>query len=596
MLSVVLPAQTVRVIFVSGQASLQRPDETALRPAVKGDTVVIGTRIVTGADGRVVLTPMPGVKSIITPNTTVLLESSSENRTSDTEVVHQAVLDLKQGAVVSDLKKPDGVTYDYSIRTSRGIAGARGTTFTVGINAAGIQTIVVAHGSISVNFVDGRTAVLSPGQLAITQASGESQSVNNIGELSEADQQIAQNWMETTISALATALEGGIEVDPTALQNALDTAKSLGFTLSAELQTLVDRVLAQVTVQKTFEPDTDVKTIADVLTENQSEEHEHQLGGFESIDAFKASLTSDQLAAFENILSVGGFTNFPGFTTFATTTTTEDGPTPLDLLTAQLKDALFVKGLVGFIDFYSHLPSEAPERDVLTELGILGNGNLAVFGADVQGLANLLAAYASLDLSAPDFLYESDFTKARNPLGSVQGDNFFFPGNGSNNGATIYNVTFDTQGSYALTVGATRKLIIDNTGYEGVAFEAGYFYQEGDYSESYGGVELRASDLVSLNNTRFGSNVTNVLIEAATINLANITFSTNMSVDLNSKFGKANFGSSKFGYVNLITNVKYGETVLTNANFGDDVRGKSGDATHGNVRINTIGQSHQSPH
>jgi hypothetical protein len=593
MLSVVLPAQTVRVIFVSGQASLQRPDETALRPAVKGDTVIIGTRIVTGADGRVVLTPMPGVKSIITPNTTVLLESASETRTSDTEVAHQAVLDLKQGAVVSDLKKPEGVTYDYNIRTARGIAGARGTTFTVGINAAGIQTIVVAHGSISINFIDGRTAVLSPGQLAITQATGESQSVNTIGELSEADQKIAQNWMETTISALATALEAGIEVDPTALQNALDTAKSLGFTLSDELQTLVDRVLAQLTVQKTFDPQTDIKTIAEVVSENQSEEH--SLGGFESIDAFKASLTPDQLTAFENILSVGGFTSLPAFTEFTALTTTDSGPTPLELLTAQLKNAVFVKGLVGFIDFYSNLPSEAPERYVLTELGILGNGNLAVFGADIEGLANLLAAYAYMDASAPSFLYESDFAKTPSPRGAVQGDNFFFPGNGSNNGATIYNVTFDTQGNYALTVGATRKLIIDNTGYEGVAFEAGYFYEEGEYSAHYGRVELRASDLVSLNNTRFGSNVTSVLIEAATINLSNITFNTGMSVDLNSKFGSANFGSSKFGYVNLINNVKYGETVLTNANFGDDVRGKSGDATNGNVRINTIGQSHQPP-
>ena len=58
-----LPAQTVRVIFSSGEASMQRPDESALRPVVKGETVIIGTRIVTGADGRVVLTPMPGVKS-----------------------------------------------------------------------------------------------------------------------------------------------------------------------------------------------------------------------------------------------------------------------------------------------------------------------------------------------------------------------------------------------------------------------------------------------------------------------------------------------------------------------------------------------------
>ena len=101
-----LPAQSVRVVFVSGSASIQRPEEPALRPAIKGETVIIGTRIVTGTDGRLVLTPMPGIKSIVTPNTTLLLEGASEERTSDTNVTQKVVLDLKEGSVVSDLQSP----------------------------------------------------------------------------------------------------------------------------------------------------------------------------------------------------------------------------------------------------------------------------------------------------------------------------------------------------------------------------------------------------------------------------------------------------------------------------------------------------------
>lgn len=291
MMALALPAQTVRVIFVSGQASLQRPDEVALRPALKGETVIIGTRIVTGADGRVVLTPMPGVKSIITPNTTLVLESVSETRTSATEVTHQAVLDLKQGAVVSDLQKPEGVTYDYSIRTARGLAGARGTTFTVGINLAGIQTVVVAHGSISITFTDGSKAVLTPGQLSITKANGETESVNNIGELSEADQKIAKNWTEITIAAIATALEAGIELDPTALNNALDAAKSLGITLSPETQAAVDRALA--TVPPLNEPTTtDDVTTSEIVTE---------ISGPTPLELFRARLTADQVIAFDTL-------------------------------------------------------------------------------------------------------------------------------------------------------------------------------------------------------------------------------------------------------------------------------------------------------
>ncbi len=317
-MTLALPAQTVRVIFVSGEASLQRPDEAALRPAVKGETVIIGTRIVTGADGRLVLTPMPGVKSIITPNTTLLLESVSETRTSATEVNHHAMLDLKEGAVVSDLQKPEGVTYDYSIRTARGVAGARGTTFTVGINSAGIQTIVVAHGSITISFADGREAVLSPGQLSITQATGETQSVNNIGELPEADQQVAQNWTETTINAIATALESGIELDPTALNNALETSASLGITLSPETQTAVDRAL--ITTPQTDTTLFNIIETADPLknvTDNKEEEDEEIITQDENdneivtppppeptaFDLFRNQLTTDQVTVFDTLPS-----------------------------------------------------------------------------------------------------------------------------------------------------------------------------------------------------------------------------------------------------------------------------------------------------
>ena len=219
-----LPAQSVRVVFVSGSASIQRPEEPALRPAIKGETVIIGTRIVTGTDGRLVLTPMPGIKSIVTPNTTLLLEGASEERTSDTNVTQKVVLDLKEGSVVSDLQKPEGVTYDYSIRTARGLAGARGTTYTVGINRAGVQSIVVAHGAISINFSDGRKMTLSPGQLSVTKADGQSQKVEKLSDLSPEDQKVAQAGAETTIAAIANAIDSGISVAPEALNNALAAA------------------------------------------------------------------------------------------------------------------------------------------------------------------------------------------------------------------------------------------------------------------------------------------------------------------------------------------------------------------------------------
>ena len=545
-----LPAQSVRVIFTSGAASIQRPDETAPRPIVKGESVIIGSRITTGADGRVVLTPMPGVRSIIAPNTTLTLESSSENKTSETNVTHKAVIDLKEGAVVTDLNKPEGVTYDYSIRTARGLAGARGTTFTVGINAAGIQTIVVSHGTISINFADGRVATLTIGNLSIASPTGEPKSVGNVSELPPADKNIAQNWVETTISAIASAIEAGVDVDPQALKDALAAAKSLGIELPPELQALVDRVLALLEPTKT---ETDTKTVTEVVTDETPETF-----GFASIDAYLATLSPEQKSAFDS-LRAG-----PSYNTPANVVTEPEAPIvgyTDEQITLLLRNGKLAAGLTDILNMYVEFKEglNLDDNDIttfLTNLGILGNNNFTAVGSDSTGLRTLILAYYYSE-SYVDQMKETDFPKGNNQVLYNQYD-VFFPGEAFNNGGkgvTIYDVTFENN-SDSLRIGATRNLLLD-----GVTLITGYY--DDYYEEFYGGkVELRAADLVSLNNVTFGPNVTDVLVAAATINLSNLTFNEGSYVKLFSKFGEANFGSSKFGYVNFIKNVNYGSTAI----------------------------------
>jgi hypothetical protein len=62
------------VLSVVGEATLQAPGESTPRLVKKGDTIVVGTRIVTGDGARVILTPLPGVNSIIAPGSDVVLE------------------------------------------------------------------------------------------------------------------------------------------------------------------------------------------------------------------------------------------------------------------------------------------------------------------------------------------------------------------------------------------------------------------------------------------------------------------------------------------------------------------------------------------
>src|SRR5690606_29975290 len=128
-----LPAQTVRVLLVSGVADILPAGETVARPVVKGESVTVGATITTGADGRGVLPPRPRVNSVLTAMSSLAWESVSEAKTAGAATAYRATLDLKVGAVVSDLNNPADATCDYSVRTPRGLAGARGTTFAVGV-------------------------------------------------------------------------------------------------------------------------------------------------------------------------------------------------------------------------------------------------------------------------------------------------------------------------------------------------------------------------------------------------------------------------------------------------------------------------------
>lgn len=244
------------------------PGEAAPRAVQKGDTIVVGTRIVTSEGARVIITPLPGVNSIIAPKSDVVIERVSETREPGaTETLHSAVLDLRTGAVTTDLRKREGVTLDYGVRTARGLAGARGTTYTIGVNAAGVQTVVVADGVITLTLTDGRIISLVPGQVSITRPDGTSQSVESAAELSIDDRIIADNWAETTLDSLAEAIEQGIEIDEAALDDAVRAARELGIDVDDETQAKLERARQRQLERRERREDSAGETLQEKLEE-----------------------------------------------------------------------------------------------------------------------------------------------------------------------------------------------------------------------------------------------------------------------------------------------------------------------------------------
>lgn len=306
--------QTVRVLSVSGEATIQMPGEAAPRAVQKGDTVVVGARIITGDGARVIITPLPGVNSIIAPKSDVVIERVSETRAPGASVTqHTAVLDLRTGAVTTDLQKREGVALDYGVRTARGLAGARGTTYTIGVNEAGVQTVVVADGVITLTLADGRIISLVPGQVSITRPDGSTQAVSSAAELAAAEQDIADNWVETTLDSLAEAVDQGIEIDEAALDDAIRSARDLGIEIDDDTQAKLERARqrqlerrerreAKATLQEKLEDsgggtDDSAESENDVNTQEQSEAKTSTAFDFAAFIATFPSETREQFFA-----------------------------------------------------------------------------------------------------------------------------------------------------------------------------------------------------------------------------------------------------------------------------------------------------------
>jgi hypothetical protein len=246
-----LLAENVVVTSSTGLVTSQAPGEASARPVVKGDILNLGTRIATGDDGRVSFTPSPGVNSFAASNSDFVLESSSEAPASDGTVKHKTTLSLTKGTIISDLKKPAGVSYDYSIRTPKSIAAARGTTFTVSINELGVENVIVANGTVSTTFANGTVISLTAGQLSITKADGSGGQVNAFTDLSAEDQATVKALAELTVQTLLDAASAGIPVDAGALADVLAAVKALGIEISPELLSTAE---AQVEAEQNVEP------------------------------------------------------------------------------------------------------------------------------------------------------------------------------------------------------------------------------------------------------------------------------------------------------------------------------------------------------
>lgn len=158
------------VLKVTGNAKATLPSGASSEIKV-GDKLPQGTVIETSDGSAVDLQVFSGVKATIQPNSKLDISKLTLDSENGRVIKQTAELNLPLGTVVSSLDPSKKAINDYSIRTPKGVAAARGTLYTVTVTATGEVRTYVATGTVVFQGPNGSVTVLA-GQVVTVDAEG----------------------------------------------------------------------------------------------------------------------------------------------------------------------------------------------------------------------------------------------------------------------------------------------------------------------------------------------------------------------------------------------------------------------------------------
>ena len=177
----VTQATEATVLRLNGLARTRLPGGTEDVQLAEGAKLPKGATIITEDAAELYLQPFPGVIATIRSRSTVSIERLS--LTVDDGIVKKqtALLNLTAGSVISTVDPAKRDINDYGVRTPKGIAYARGTSFTVSVEDEGFSVATTAD-TVSFTLPSGDSYAIKAGNITITPAGGEPQPPVTIGQ------------------------------------------------------------------------------------------------------------------------------------------------------------------------------------------------------------------------------------------------------------------------------------------------------------------------------------------------------------------------------------------------------------------------------
>jgi len=118
---------------IAGNVEVQDKGAAAPRPAVDGEELQEGDRIVTGDDSRAIITFFDGSTQALDPDTDITLDDLGSTDSGGLF----ASITQSLGTTWNSVLKPTGSTSDYSVKTPSAVGAARDTLFLVTVTPSG---------------------------------------------------------------------------------------------------------------------------------------------------------------------------------------------------------------------------------------------------------------------------------------------------------------------------------------------------------------------------------------------------------------------------------------------------------------------------
>lgn len=195
------------VAKMAGSATLTLADGSA-SALTAGAKVPQGATITTGANSEVYLLTHASTWATIKSNSTVSVDELSVTTKGGSVTEEKTVLNLKSGNLISALDPAKRRVNNYSVRTPKGVAAARGTTFTVTVNGENYSIVTTSGTVLITNVTTGAVVSISGGQASVSTVSNGA--ATPVANLPAAEKATAIQAMAVTVATIAVAVENNI--------------------------------------------------------------------------------------------------------------------------------------------------------------------------------------------------------------------------------------------------------------------------------------------------------------------------------------------------------------------------------------------------